>query len=92
LGAGFSREIGLKLADAQNKVKALIDEKINAPKDQLMAAIGGNNKNLASLSNVKELYAKNEDRIKDEIEKLKKGGGVNNLKEQGKKLFKGIKF
>jgi uncharacterized protein (TIGR03545 family) len=92
LGSGFSREIGLKLADAQDKVKAMIDEKINAPKDQLMAAIGGNNKNLASLGNVKELYAKNEDRIKEEIEKLKKGGGLNNIKEQGKKLFKGIKF
>jgi uncharacterized protein (TIGR03545 family) len=92
LGQGFSREIGLKVTEAQDKVKSLIDEKINKPKDELMASISGNNKNLSSLTNVKELYAKNEDRIKAEIEKLKKGGGMDSLKDQGKKLFKGIKF
>ena len=92
LGQGFSREIGLKLADAQLKVKSLIDEKINQPRDQLMSAISGNNKNLSNLGDLKQLYAKNEDRIKQEIEKLKKGGGVDGLKEQGKKIFKGFKL
>ena len=56
-----------------------------------MAAIGGNKANLSSLSNVGELYKKNEDRIKAEIEKLKKGG-TSDLKDKAKKLLKGFKF
>lgn len=92
LGQGFSREIGAKVTEAQNKISALVDEKINQPKAQLMAAIGGNNKNLSQLGNLQELYKKNEDKIEAEIEKLKKGGGVDSLKEKSKKLFKGIKF
>lgn len=91
LGNGFKREIGNKIAEAQNKIQSLVDEKITKPKNDLMAAIGGNQANLSSLSNVGELYKKNEDRIKAEIEKLKKGGS-NDLKEQGKKLLKGFKF
>lgn len=92
LGQGFSREIGAKVAEAQGKIDALVEEKINRPKEQLMAAIGGNNKNLSQMGNLQELYKKNEDRIRIEIEKLKKGGGSDALKEKGKKLFKGIKF
>ena len=92
LGQGFSREIGAKVTEAQNKISALVDEKINQPKEQLMAAIGGNNKNLSQLGNLQELYKKNEDKIQAEIAKLKSGGGTDALKEKGKKLFKGIKF
>ena len=91
LGNGFKREIGNKVAEAQNKIQGVIDEKIMKPKNDLMAAIGGTKANLSSLSNVAELYKKNEDRIKLEIEKLKKGG-TKDLKEQGKKLLKGFKF
>lgn len=91
LGKGFKQEIGNKLAEAQNKIQSLVDDKIMKPKNDLMASIGGNKNNLSSLSNLGELYKKNENRIKDEIEKLKKGG-TGNLKEQGKKLLKGIKF
>jgi uncharacterized protein (TIGR03545 family) len=92
LGQGFSREIGAKVAEAQDKISALVEEKINQPKEQLMAAIGGNNKNLSEMGNLQELYKKNEDKIEAEIEKLKKGGGLDDLKEKSKKLFKGIKF
>lgn len=95
LGNGFQREIGLKITEAQNKLTAMVDEKINKPKQELMSLINGNNQNLSSLGNLQDLYKKNEDRIKVEIEKLKKGGSnkaVDDLKEKGKKFFKGIKF
>lgn len=91
LGNGFKREIGSKVAEAQNKLKSMVDDKITKPKNDLMAALGGNNTNLSSLSNLSELYKKNENRIKSEIEKLKKGGSTD-LKEKGKKLLKGFKF
>ena len=91
LSQGFSREIGLKVQEAQAKLNAMVEEKINKPKEQLMAAINGNNKNLSSLGNLQELYKKNEDKIQGEIAKLKSGGGVD-LKSKGKDLFKKIKF
>jgi hypothetical protein len=95
LGAGFSREIGLKVTEAQNKLTALVDEKINKPKAELMAALNGNSSNLSQLSNLGDLFKKNQGRIEAEIEKLKKGGGskqVDDLKEKGKKLLKGFKL
>lgn len=91
LSTGFSRELSAKVTEAQAKLQSLVDEKINQPKEQLMAAINGNNKNLASLGNLQDLYKKNEDKIKAEIDKLKKGGS-GSLKEQGKKLLKGFKL
>ncbi len=94
LAQGFSREIGLKVQQAfQTTLRdlGLMDEKINQPKEQLMSAINGNNKNLSSLGNLQELYKKNEDKIQGEIAKLKSGGGVD-LKSKGKDLFKKIKF
>jgi uncharacterized protein (TIGR03545 family) len=91
LGNGFKREIGNKLAEAQDKIQNLVDDQIMKPKNDLMAAIGGNKSNLTDLGNLGELYKKNEKQIQAEIEKLKKGG-TNNLKEQGKKLLKGFKF
>jgi uncharacterized protein (TIGR03545 family) len=91
LGNGFKREIGNKIADAQNKLQSMVDDKIMKPKNDLMASLGGNKANLSSLSNLSELYKKNDDRIKSEIEKLKKGGS-GDLKEKGKKLLKGFKL
>jgi len=91
LGNGFKREIGNKVAEAQNKLQSMVDDKIMKPKNDLMATLGGNKANLSSLSNLSELYKKNEDRIKSEIEKLKKGGS-SDLKEKGKKLLKGFKL
>ncbi len=91
LSQGFTRVIGAKITEAQAKLTAMVDEKINQPKNELMSAINGNNKNLSSLGNLEDLYKKNEDRIKVEIAKLKTGGG-NDLKSKGKDLFKKIKF
>lgn len=91
LSQGFTREIGLKLTEAQNKLTAMVDEKINQPKAQLMAAINGNNKNVSQLGSLEDLYKNNEDKIKTEIAKLKTGGS-NDLKSKGKELFKKIKF
>jgi uncharacterized protein (TIGR03545 family) len=91
LAQGFSREIGAKLTEAQEKLTAMVDEKINQPKANLMSAINGNNKNASQLGNLQDLYKKNEDRIKTEIAKLKSGGG-NDIKSKGKELFKKIKF
>lgn len=91
LGNGFKREIGNKIAEAQAKIQSLVDDKIMKPKNDLMAAIGGNKNQLNSLKDVGELYKKNEKQIQAEIEKLKKGGSKG-LQEQGKKLLKGFKF
>lgn len=88
---GFRRELTAKVTEAQDKIRSLVDEKINKPKQQLMSQLGGNTNNLNQLGNLGELYKKNEARIKEEIEKLKKGG-TNDLKEKGKKLLKGFKF
>jgi uncharacterized protein (TIGR03545 family) len=92
LGQGLSREIGSKVAEAQAKINNLVDDRIDAPKQQLMSAIGGKKQNLSQLGDLQALYKKNEDKIKAEISKLKSGGGSKDLKEKGKKLFKGIKF
>jgi uncharacterized protein (TIGR03545 family) len=95
LGQGFTRELGAKVTQAQDKIAALVEEKITKPKQELMSALGGNAQNLNSLSKLQELYKQNETRIKAEIAKIKKVGGgkaVDDLKEKGKKLLKGVKF
>ena len=92
LGSGLTREIGAKVTAAQAKINTLVEEKINRPKAELMSALGGNKDNLKDLGNLQELFKKNEDKIKAEIANLKSGGGVDQLKEKGKKLFKGIKL
>lgn len=92
LSTGFTRELGAKITEAQGKINALVEDKINKPKAELMSVLNGNTQNLNSLNGVADLFKKNEDKIKAEIAKLKSGGGVDKLKEQGKKLFKGIKL
>lgn len=92
LGQGFEREIGAKVTEAQNKIQAMINEKINKPKQELMAALSSNSQYVKSLSNLEEVYKKNEVRIREEIKKLQKSGQVDKLKEQGKKLLKGFKL
>ena len=95
LSRGFSRELTAKVDEAQTKINSLVEEKINKPKAELMGLINGNSQNLSSLSSLQDLYKKNEDRIQAEIDKLKKGGNgkaVDDLKDKGKKLLKGIKF
>ena len=92
LGQGFTREIGTKVAEAQNKINSLVEEKINKPKAELMAALGGNSNNLKDLGNLQKLYKDNEEQIKAEIAKLKSGKGLDDLKKKGKGLLKKIKL
>lgn len=92
LSTGLQREIGNKLTEAQNKINALVEERINKPKEELMAQLGGSNQDLTKLDNIKDLYKKNEANIKAEIERFKKKGGVDGLKEKSKNILKGIKF
>lgn len=88
LGAGLKRELSSKLAEAQTKLDNLVNERVNKPKEKLMAQLGATQKNLSELGNLQELYKKHEKQIEAEIKKLQKGG----LEAQGKKLLKGIKF
>jgi uncharacterized protein (TIGR03545 family) len=92
LQEGFTREIGAKLTEAKNKIDHFVDEKISGPKNTLMMALGGNATNLSSLGNLQELYKKNEKQIKAEIEKLRKGDSVDELKKKGKDLLKRFKL
>ncbi|HXH75521.1 MAG TPA: TIGR03545 family protein [Bacteriovoracaceae bacterium] len=96
LAQGFTREIGAKVAEAQAKLNSLVEDKIKGPQKELMDQLGANGKNLTDLNNLQELYNKNKDRIQAEITKLKSGGGgtkqVDELKDKGKKLLKGIKW
>lgn len=92
LAQGLTREVGAKVNEAQAKINTLVAEKINQPKEQLQALIGGNTKNLTQLTSLGDLFKKNEGRLEAEIAKLKKGGGTDKLKEEGKKLLKGIKL
>ncbi|MGE3609011.1 MAG: TIGR03545 family protein [Bacteriovoracaceae bacterium] len=92
LSSGLQREIGNKITEAQNKITAMIDERINKPKADLMAQLGSTNQDLTKIENIKKLYKKNEANIKAEIERFKKNGGIDGLKEKGKNLLKGIKF
>lgn len=93
LSQGITREVGAKLTEAQNKINAMVEEKIKDPKATLMSSLNGNNKNLAQLGNLEKLFKDNENKIKAELDKLKSGGGeVDKLKEKGKKILKGIKL
>jgi len=95
LSQGISREVGTKVAEAQAKIQSMIDAKINKPKADLDQLTNGFQMNGKTLQSLQDLYKKNEDKIKEEIEKIKKGGAQNSLddlKSKGKKLLKGIKF
>jgi uncharacterized protein (TIGR03545 family) len=92
LGSGFSREIGHKVDEAQAKLKAMVDEKINGPKNQLTAALNGNTANLSQLGNLQDFFKKNQGRLQEEINKLAKGGAADDIKDKAKKIFKGFKL
>lgn len=92
LQSGFSREIGVKINEAQSKIDEFIQNKISTPKTELMSALGGSNDHLKKLSSLKDFYKKHEKEIKAEIEKLKKGGGAEQLKQKGKDLLKKFKI
>lgn len=95
ISRGLQEQIGKKVAEAEGKIRSLIDEKIKGPQQQLLAQLGGNDSILGQVRGLDKVYKDNEDKIKDEIARAQKGGnggGIDNIKEQGKKLFKGLKF
>lgn len=91
LSTGLKDQIGLKLKEAEGKLQALVDEKIKKPQQELLTQVNASGDLVSQLKNLDQLYKANEDKIKAEIEKLKKGG-TGSLKEQGKKLLKGLKL
>lgn len=91
LSTGLKDQIGLKLKEAEGKLQALVDEKIKKPQQELLSQVNASGDLVTQIKNLDKLYKANEDKIKAEIEKLKKGG-TGSLKEQGKKLLKGLKL
>lgn len=91
IGRGMKEQVSKKISEAEAKLQSLVDEKIKGPQAELMSGLSGNGDLLSKLTSLDKLYKDNEDKIKAEIEKLQKGGS-NSLKDQGKKLLKGIKF
>lgn len=91
LGAGLRRELGAKLTQAQNKLNALVENRVSTPRKELLSEVDGNKKNLTQLNKLQDLYKKHEKRIQAEINKLKSGGGKD-LKEKGREVLKGIKL
>lgn len=93
LANGMKAQVSRKIAEAEGRLQALVDEKIKGPQAQLMGQLKGNGDFLSQIKNADQLYKANEDKIKAEIAKLQKGGGgKGGLEEQGKKLLKKFKF
>jgi hypothetical protein len=92
LASGMKEQVGKKIQEAEGKLKALVDEKIKLPQQQLMSQLNTNGDLLSQIKNVDQFYKNNEDKIKAEIAKLQKGGGSGSLKDKGKKLLKGIRL
>jgi uncharacterized protein (TIGR03545 family) len=88
---GLQKQIGVKIKEAESKIQGIVDSKIKGPQSQLMAQISGSSKSLNQINSASDLFKSNEDKIQKEISNLQKGG-TNQLKEQGKKLFKGLKL
>lgn len=91
LSNGLKDQIGVKLKEAEGKLQALVDEKIKKPQQELLSQVNASGDLVSQLKNLDQLYKANEDKIKAEIEKLKKGG-TGSMKEQGKKILKGLKL
>ena len=90
LGNGMKEQVGKKIQEAEGKLKAMVDEKIKLPQQQLMSQLNTNGDLLSQIKNIDKFYKNNEDKIKAEIAKLQKGGGAGSLKDKGKKLLKGF--
>ncbi|MFP5490382.1 MAG: TIGR03545 family protein [Bacteriovoracia bacterium] len=90
LANGMKEQVGKKIQEAEGKLKAMVDEKIKLPQQQLMSQLNTNGDLLSQIKNIDKFYKNNEDKIKSEIAKLQKGGGAGSLKDKGKKLLKGF--
>ncbi|HLW58107.1 MAG TPA: TIGR03545 family protein [Bacteriovoracaceae bacterium] len=89
LGKGLKSELTAQIASAENKINALIDEKIKGPQKELLSKVNLSSNQLKSLNNIEALYKKHEKQLQAELKKLQ-GGQGEKLKEQGKKLLKGL--
>lgn len=89
LGKGLKNELTAQIASAENKINALIDEKIKGPQKELLSKVNLSTNQLKSLNNLEALYRKHEKQLQAELKKLQ-GGQGDKLKEQGKKLLKGL--
>ncbi|MFA7613605.1 MAG: TIGR03545 family protein [Candidatus Caldatribacteriota bacterium] len=89
LGKGLKSELTAPIASAENKINALIDEKIKGPQKELLSKVNLSSNQLKSLNNIEALYKKHEKQLQAELKKLQ-GGQGEKLKEQGKKLLKGL--
>lgn len=89
LGKGLKNELTSQISSAQGKINALIDEKIKGPQNELMGKINLSNNQLKSFNDLENLYKKYEDQLQAELKKMQ-GGQGDKLKEQGKKLLKGL--
>jgi hypothetical protein len=94
LANGMKAQVSKKIAEAEGKLQALVDEKIKGPQAELLGQLKGNGDFLSQIKNADQLYKANEGKIKTEIANLQKGGGKGKggLEEQGKKLLKKFKF
>lgn len=94
LSRGLQEQVGRKIAEAEGKIQSLIDEKIKGSQQKLMSQLNANNSMLEQIKGLDKVYKDNESKIKDEIKKAQSGGGggKEDILNQGKKLFKGIKF
>lgn len=89
LGKGLKNELTAQIASAENKINAMIDQKIKGPQNELLSKVNLSSDQLKSLNNLEALYQKYETQLQTELKKVQ-GGQGEKLKEQGKKLLKGL--
>lgn len=89
LGKGLKSELTSQINSAQSKINALVDEKIKGPQNELLSKINLSGNQLKSFKDLEGLYKKYEDQLQAELKKLQ-GGQGDKIKEQGKKLLKGL--
>ena len=89
LGKGLRNELTSQIASAENKINALIEEKVKGPQKELLSKVNLSSNQLKSLKNIESIYKKYEDQLEAELKKIQ-GGQGEKLKEQGKKLLRGL--
>lgn len=89
IASGLQAQVGKKIKESEDKIKALIETKIKAPQEKLMGSLKSSDQLVAQLKSSDKLFKDNEKKLEQEIDKLSKGG-TKGLKEAGKKLFKGL--
>lgn len=89
LAKGLKNELTNQIQSAESKINSLIDEKIKGPQKELLGKVNLSSEQLKSLNNLEALYKKYEKQLQNELKKVQ-GGQGEKIKEQGKKLLKGL--